>query len=250
MTETQYVPPQDETVAENVPVNESLSTKQEGGSAAVVQNAECSPKHYKEVSVVAATVAADLKIVTEVANQITLTVMNAKVVATRAGEEGRAFKPITEFVSTLAQETSQVVSQINSLVLKVSQTAMQETFTRRMADAVTKAYMMHQSGNQGYEQLKTWQHGYQEQQRTKHTELAEDVRRLLSALDAIEYQVRSAQCISSNCRIEAANVQSYRQDFETVAASVEAAAQKMREQVSKSRQQLEFCLNSQLDVGI
>lgn len=246
---TQDVPPQTEEKVVVEPSSAGALVVQEEGAVTEVTTESRSPKRSQEVSVVAATVAADLKIVTEVANQITLTVMNAKVVATRAGEEGRAFKPITEFVSTLAQETSQVVGQINKQVVVVAHAAMEENNARRMAEAIKRAVAIHGKGS-GEFQLEQWEEEYSSIRASKHKVLAESVRRLLNALEAIEYQVRSAQCISSNCRIEAANVLSYRQDFETVAASVEAAAQRMRQQVSACRQQLEFCLNSQLEVGM
>lgn len=246
---TQDVPPQTEQEAVMPSVPADALVVQEEGAAVEVTTEQKSPKRSQEVSVVAATVAADLKVVTEVASQITLTVMNAKVIATRAGEEGRAFKPITEFVSTLAQETSLVVAQINQQVVEVSHAAMEENDARRMAQAIKKSVEIHGDGP-ARAQLLSWHETYSSINVIKHQNLAESVRRLLNALDAIEYQVRSAQCISSNCRIEAANVLNYRQDFETVAASVEAAAQRMRKQVSTCRQQLEFCLHSQLDIGI
>jgi methyl-accepting chemotaxis protein len=191
----------------------------------------------KSQFVAAASIAAELSAVMDVAKEISLAAANAKAIAFRAGEKAKGFQPITDFINELAKETIELVDAINEHAISLYQLTVDE---HRMANAYNK-----------FEAVSTLAKGtaYEdslEQPMLKaHQKMIEckrdfnsNVTQLLEQLAEVMHPARAARVIAANSRIEASQAGEYLQSLQAVAESVDNAAQVIHDNVQRCRSAL------------
>jgi len=188
--------------------------------------------------VTAVAVSAKLGLVLKEAKNISLEAMNAKALVARAGENVRTFKPITDYMVELAEDTVRLVEEINGEALTISRsslTAMRgreavEHFSR--AKEKSRGAMYHNSYVDVVVDAEKRLQKFQQ-------DLHRNVNRLNELLEEIETRMLAANVVTSTSRLEAATVSAaYRGNFESIVAKFERAAKNIRATVQTCRKML------------
>lgn len=188
--------------------------------------------------ITAVAVSARLGFVLKEAKNISLEAMNAKALVARAGENVRTFKPITDYMVELANDTIRLVDDVNRQALGISKASL---IALRGNEAVNHFNGAKQkAGNAIYRDsfepaLRSAEkdlHAYQQN-------LLRNVRRLNELLEEIESRMLAANVVTSTSRLEAATVSKlYRANFEAIVAKFEQAAKNIRVIVRECRKVL------------
>ena len=174
----------------------------------------------------AATVAARLQEVIHVSEAMNMTALNAKIITARAGEQGNAFRPLTDFVSELAKNTAHIVQQINASSLIVSKNSVSKT----RADHAHRAFLTAQEkhNNIKQEELNTLVHQTKTDLESLAKTHSQSATALTDLLNLIKQQIKSSRYIVSNCRIEASHIPQYQKEFEALALDIETASSQIQ----------------------
>ncbi|WP_419796608.1 MAG: hypothetical protein ACNI26_09380 [Terasakiella sp.] len=188
--------------------------------------------------ITAVAVAAKLSLVLKEAKNISLEAMNAKALVARAGENVRTFKPITDYMVELANDTIHLVEDINREALMISRSSLTAL---RGKDAV---YHFNRAKEKSKDAL--YRESYDEAVKLAERDLKEfqeklhkNTRRLHTLLEEIETRMLAANVVTSTSRLEAATVSTvYRANFEAIVAKFEYAAKNIRTIVKDCRKVL------------
>ncbi len=179
------------------------------------------------VLIAAATVTSELSEVSQVAKNMTLSVMNAKTISQCAGESARGFHPITDYIEDIAKNIDHLVIQISeeartlsrlSVIYSQSEIGLKryETVIRKAKDAA------HVSSLKGIMQKL-----YDEFENCR-TLLLRKLESLSVSLDDMKNITRSSIVISIMSRVEAAGAFEFRKDLEVVADNLESSTEDIR----------------------
>jgi methyl-accepting chemotaxis protein len=184
-----------------------------------------------------ATIAAELRVVMEVAEEISLAAANAKAIAFRAGDKAKGFQPITDFINELAKNTITLVNEINNQTLLLYQLTIEQhflTFTIKQFDLVHKQSSsakfndsMGSPSEKVHHKLQICRHAIDDR-----------LSRLELQLIEIMHPARAARVIAANSRIEASQAEEYQTSLYAVAESVEHAASIIHTKVQHCRNML------------
>ena len=184
-----------------------------------------------------ASIIAELSAVMDVAAEISLAAANAKAIAFRAGDKARGFQPITDFINELAKNTIALLNEIDEQALLLYRLTLQEhqldTTARQFDSAMeqSRSARFHQSLQAPCKTVHDKRLACRQQ---IHLHLS----RLQMQLIDIMHPARAARVIAANSRIEAAQAGEYLTSLQTVAESVEHAANIIHEKVQRSRNML------------
>ena len=187
----------------------------------------------------AATVAAELSEVLTEAKNISLEAMNAKALVARAGDNVRTFKPITDFMVELANDTIWLVKEINREALVLSRTSLNELhssdanlkFARAQQKAASAIHVetLDPIAKEAYNQ-----HHHQSVQLRRH------MRKLFELLDEIESRMLAANVVTATSRLEAATAaDSYQASLEGIVIKLEKGANRIKRIANMCRHSLE-----------
>ncbi|WJW75175.1 hypothetical protein QVG61_11875 [Thiohalobacter sp. IOR34] len=194
--------------------------------------------HQRPAFVIAATLAGHLYRVMHIAKLMSLSASNAKGVAARAGEKAMGFRPITDFIAEMANDTIHHATRINQHALSVSRTSVAsqrshiakghlEQTRRKLEGQRRKAYLDELIGAA----------------EAKHDALEEDIRETIHILslelEEIRQGMRGANIIVTNSRTEAARAGEFRPYLESIASSVEEAANDIQKEIGACRSLIE-----------
>jgi len=184
--------------------------------------------------VTAAQLAGRLYGVLATARLMALSASNAKGIAARGGERTAGFRPITDFISEMASDTIALVSRINDVALQVSRTsvsAMRAGAARgRLATAVAML-----SGHERGTQLQAVITGLDRQLDGCRQQEQQAMHKLIELFDDIEQRTRAAKMIVTNSRTEASRAGEFQTYLESIADSVEQAADSIRGEIKACR---------------
>ncbi|WP_028878429.1 hypothetical protein [Terasakiella pusilla] len=188
--------------------------------------------------ITAVAVSARLGFVLKEAKNISLEAMNAKALVARAGENVRTFKPITDYMVELANDTIRLVDDINREALGISKASL---IALRGNEAVNHFNGAKQkAGNAIYRD--SFEPALRSAEKDLHSyqqNLLRNVRRLNELLEEIESRMLAANVVTSTSRLEAATVSKlYRANFEAIVAKFEQAAKNIRAIVRECRKVL------------
>lgn len=188
--------------------------------------------------VTAVAVSAKLGLVLKEAKNISLEAMNAKALVARAGENVRTFKPITDYMVELAEDTVQLVEEINREALTISRSSLTALRGREAvghfnrAKQKSRGAMYHNSYADVVIDAEKRLLKFQQ-------ELNRNISRLNDLLEEIETRMLAANVVTSTSRLEAATVSAaYRGNFESIVAKFELAAKNIRATVQLCRKML------------
>ena len=188
--------------------------------------------------VVAASVAANLRQAQLQAEAIALEAMNAKVLVARAGDRALGFRPITDFMVSLAENTIRIVGEVNDEALRVSSASVAKI---RSSDAVARFTHASQlaEGKVYRQSLAAGTDSVRDQDRRLEQALRSNTQRLVSLLDEINHHLRAAGIVTSTARTEVASIEpGLRDSFHTVTDKLESAASAINALVMENRRWL------------
>jgi len=192
----------------------------------------------KKFHVVSANVASDLVEVYELANSISLEAMNAKVLVARSGDKALGFRPITDFMVEMSDETIRLVEAINIEALLVSRLSVKliraSIRTKHLELAQVRSMgAIYENSIQNLLAVSAKGEEHMARQLEKHTV------QLIKLLDDINSHMIAAQIMSGTSRIEAASVDvRYRTNFQSVSTKLDEASKGIRRRVVENKKYL------------
>lgn len=183
-----------------------------------------------------AVIAAQLDQATHVAQHLSLTASNARAVALRAGQKAAGFRPLTDFIDSLAETTIKSSRNINQLASTLSQTSAEKV----RADSAIAHFDIVYSKAKSSQFINSLDEVYLRCQ-TKQSELDKSYRyqieRLVAELSMLSNELRNAVIVATLSRVEASQAGDiYQESLINVADNVEGAASKIKEHIVYSQQ--------------
>ena len=188
--------------------------------------------------VVAATLAGHLYRMMRTARLMSLSASNAKGVAARAGDKALGFRPITDFIAEMANDTIHHATKINQLALTVSRTSVASVRTldgvRRLEQARAQ---LAESGQA--EEIGHLIDASNKRLQEMTTQVDEIMSQLGLELDEIHQRVRGSTIVVSTSRTEAARAGEFQHYLNSIADSVELAARDLQTEITQCRKLLQ-----------
>ena len=179
-----------------------------------------------------ASITSELSAVVVIAKEISLAAANAKAIAFRAGDKAKGFQPITDFINVLAKETIDGVATINESAILLSRVTVNEyrkTTAYDKFERVTKLSCAAVYANSMQKPLDSAKIKVQD----CHRQFKRDVALLLGQLEEVLRYAQTARTIATYSRIEASQAGEYLQSLQTVAESVDNAANTIHDHVQR-----------------
>ncbi len=170
-----------------------------------------------------ASIAAELSAVMEIADEISLAAANAKAIAFRAGEQARGFQPITDFINELAKNTISLIDEVNDQALLLYQLTIKEQLLNNTIQQFDRILTQSRTAK-FHDSLQPVTTKLKRQQQTYRLKIHNGLSRLQFQLAEIMHPARAARVIAANSRIEASQAGEYLASLQTVAETVEHAA--------------------------
>ncbi len=184
--------------------------------------------------VIAATLAGHLYRMMHTAKLMLLSASNAKGVAARAGDKALGFRPITDFIAEMANDTIHYATRINQLALKVSRTSVTSMRAQDGARRFTEARQQ-LSGASQTGMIDHLVHSSNEVQLAMQAEINEIMSKLSLQLDEIHQRVRGSTIVVSTSRTEASRAGEFQQYLNSIADSVELAARELQQEITECK---------------
>ena len=192
----------------------------------------------KPTFVIAALLAGRLYRMLDTTRTMHISSSNAKCISIRGGEKTSGFKPITEFISEMAQDTVSLSSKINSIALQFSRTAANEKIVL-LALHNFKASIDKLKSNVNKDQL----HHLMDTQTAKINDLRDQqysfCRLLASLFDDIAQRMRAARIIVTNSRTEASRAGEYQTNLSAIADDLETCSDSINKEIKICRNYLD-----------
>lgn len=188
--------------------------------------------------VIAAMLAGHLYRMMRTAKIMSLSASNAKGVAARAGEKAMGFRPITDFIAEMANKTIHFAAKVNQLALSLSRTSVVSV---RNDDAMRRLRVSGEllKGELSVHFIQAQIDKSAEIRATLQDEIDGIMLQLAEQLDEIYQGVRGATVIVINSRTEASRAGEFQKYLDSIADSVESAAQDIQKEIIACRKLLE-----------
>lgn len=193
----------------------------------------------------AVSVAAELSAVKEEGEAISLEAMNAKVLVARAGTMALGFRPLTDFMVKLADDTIRLVREIEFEALAVSLQAVERLRSLSAVRQVERALELSDGAPVNRRaDIKDQVRRATGRDDNRVEQLLDHALHLTKLLDEISEQMVAAGAVASSARIEAAAIDHrYSESFKSVAAKLDLSAEKVLKKVKVSHRQLSRALD-------
>ena len=193
--------------------------------------------HNKSSLVELASIAAELHSVMEVAWGVSLAAKNAKVVSVQAGDQGRGFQPITQFIDEISQQAMKGVKEINLAALQLCKIAVDE---QRSINAYQRFESVRtKSADARYiDSMAPAMKGVEQTMLESTRAFKTSLRHLSLLLESMDQCMLSARSIASVSRIVTSNAEGYRDKLKVVSDELDRAAIFIKEKVSHSYKHL------------
>lgn len=193
--------------------------------------------------VTAARLAGRLYGVLATAKEISLSASNAKGIAARGGEKTAGFRPITDFITEMANDTISLVSQINQAALEISITSVNEMRAVSARGNFSKSW--ENLCGQGREnQLLPIIAELDEQISGFRGQGRKAIDSLVGLFEDIEQRTRAAKIIVTNSRTEASRAGEFQQYLESIADSVQHATESIHTEIRICRRYLSHLMET------
>ncbi|MBF0306853.1 MAG: hypothetical protein HQL38_05945 [Alphaproteobacteria bacterium] len=186
--------------------------------------------------VVAAGITARLNAILPVAQDITLEAVNAKALIVRTGDAVRAFRPITDYMDELAQDTIRLVRAINQEATLVLRATMEEMRLGVLVRALRRALDAYDGPNAVTVGARLAQ--IEDRRQKLETERRSRRHALDMLITEIDARMKAARIIAGTSRIEAAGAGPYQGSVGSVADTLERAAKAIQARIDECRRML------------
>jgi len=183
------------------------------------------------IFVQAARISACLFFVTKVVRDISITSKNARAITARAGKNATGFVAITDFIEELFNETISRSTAINNIAIKISQLSIEleksNSIKRDMQwiciRAANAAHIL---------SIEPLINKNNSKIQSIYKEFKRLLRKLESELEISRKQIRSADVLVSNVRIESTKAGSFEEAFNIIAENLQEAANHIRTELN------------------
>ncbi len=184
--------------------------------------------------VIAATLAGHLYRMTLTAKLMLISASNAKGVAARIGGKALGFRPITDFIVEMANNTIAYANKINQLALSVSRISVVSMRTADGQQRFSKAQKLLSDATQTtfIDQLIQTS---RDAQHDMDLEINSIIAMLELQLDEVSQCVRGSTIVISNSRTEASRAGEFRPYLDSIADNVELATDELRREIVECR---------------
>jgi hypothetical protein len=173
----------------------------------------------------AATVAGNLIPVMDIAKEISLAAKNANAIAERAGEKANSFRPITDYINEMGNETILLINTINTGALEVSRISVNELRANEIHQKLIVA--QEYAGKDAPASIqKLIDNAAENVTEHKHA-LKIEKDKLIELLTEIKTQMLASAVISTCSRVEATQAEEHEASLEAVAQNVDTATKKI-----------------------
>jgi len=193
----------------------------------------------------AVSVAADLSDVKAEGEAISLEAMNAKVLVARAGTMALGFRPLTDFMVELADDTIRLVNEIEFEALAVSLQAVERLRTLNAVNQAQRALVLAEGAPVKHiGGLNVFVKKALDLDNARVEQLLDHAVHLTSLLEEISEQMIAACAVASSARIEAAAIEPrYSASFNSVSTNLQRCAEAVLKKVKASHSLLSQALN-------
>jgi hypothetical protein len=192
------------------------------------RNAQAWPRQLVAV----ASITTELGDVVDIAKEISLAAANAKAIAFRAGDKAKGFLPITDFINELAKETMGRVAVINKLAITLFLMTVHDYRKTTAYEKIEEVIKL--SGGAVYAHSMRRPHDtMQDKVLACRRQFRHEIARLLSQLEDVMNNARTARIIATYSRIEASQAGEYLQSLQMVAENVDHAGQTIHDNVQR-----------------
>ena len=177
--------------------------------------------------------------INDIARQTNLLALNAAIEAARAGEQGRGFAVVADEVGKLAEYSSKIVSDINGIIMELSNQTTEAVTTVSQGDIALKA------GNDILDQVLSYFDDFTEGfQKTNESVTAESkmLEKVSSSIVSIQDQIENAASISQQQAAATEEVSATMENLSSDIASMDGVISKINslscdlEELSKDNQ--------------
>ncbi|MBK8974218.1 MAG: hypothetical protein IPM37_23725 [Hahellaceae bacterium] len=187
--------------------------------------------------VVAATLAGELGQIIHVAKRLSLSSKNARVITVRAGEWGRGFSGITQFIDEYARRTIMCAERINQASSELSRRSIRNLFmdqvVHRLARVIEKKREKSESIVGCHRRLKD-----NCQAMARESDAA--TRRLGQDIAEIRECTRALSSLVAICRIEASRAGPFQEALGVIASEIELSTERLLRSVNSGQRILEM----------
>jgi len=195
----------------------------------------------------AVSVAADLDEVKTQGESISFEAMNAKVLVVRAGAMALGFRPITDFMVQLAENTIQLVREIETEALAVSHHSVSRLRTVNAVKMARKAQALAAESHTRFrDEIDAFVDKTVSLDAAMVDRVLEHTWKLIRLLDEIGELMMAANAMASSARVESAAIDvKYSASFQSVANKLDHCSAVVREKVKSNLAVLERALGVQ-----
>jgi len=184
-----------------------------------------------------ACIAAELHSVMGVAWGVSLAAKNAKIISVQAGDKGRGFQPITEFIDEISQQAMKGVDEINSAAIHLSKISV---YGQRSVNAYNRFASVKEK-NRDAKHISSLTPAMKRVEKTmlgSAKEFKHSLRHLYQLLESMDECMLSARSIASVSRIVTSDSGEFRDKLKVVADELDNAATYIKEKLSDSYEHL------------
>ncbi len=170
----------------------------------------------------------------QTAKLMLLSASNAKGVAARAGDQATGFRPITDFIVEMANDTIHYATSINQLALSVTSTSVAAMRAHEGAQRFKQAssFMDDDTKKAFVQKLIDRSENICSE---KYEENREIMNKLNLQLDEINQRVRGSSIVVSTSRTEASRAGDFQKYLNSIANSVEESAKTLHDEIIECR---------------
>jgi len=187
--------------------------------------------HEQPIFVKAARISAHLYLATQIAQRISITSKNARVITVRAGNQASGYKAITAFIEELSRATYASSHKINHIAVQISQVAT-EKVRAEMAQRDFSLVIVSAKQAAFVDSLLPVINRNQAAIVALDSEFTHLVNELTAELDESKKQVRTADVLVSTAKIEASKSGNYESQLNVIASSLASDASELKQEIN------------------
>lgn len=190
-------------------------------------------KNQNQAYVALAKISRELYLATSKAQEVSLIAKNARALAVRAGDKVLGFKAITDFIDDLATSTIQLARQINKQALDIAHMAAE---AQRKEFGLDQFEIVMEHPEATYAKSITKVHdALKRDVLERNNEQRRNLNILISNLNDIQQEIRSAGIIALNAKVESAKTPEYQASLDVIADDILHSTNQIKERIDRSQ---------------
>ncbi len=190
-------------------------------------------KNQNQAYVALAKISRELYLATSKAQEVSLIAKNARALAVRAGDKVLGFKAITDFIDDLATSTIQLARQINKQALDIAHMAAEAQRKEFGLDQL-QIVMEHPQATHANSIIKV-RDALNRDVIERNNEQRKNLNILISNLNDIQQEIRSAGIIALNAKVESAKTPEYQASLDVIADDILHSTNQIKERIDRSQ---------------